>query len=125
MVTAKLLVPAGAPTQDSSGEWLPPVQPKPLKTCSMAMVPPSLKAGVVTVKPSAAWAEAWNTRTEPSNSELSKLRMCDSLGIRDGMYDTSRPRNIHRYSGLAKPRHHPTKKPPGAAAFSSAYPVTQ
>src|ERR1700730_7191084 len=44
MVTAKLLVPLGAPLQLSAGEPLPPVQPKPLNTCSLAMVAPSLRS---------------------------------------------------------------------------------
>ena len=49
MLTAKLLVPLGAPLQLSAGEMLPPVQPKPLNTCSLAMVPPSLMSGLVRV----------------------------------------------------------------------------
>ena len=49
MLTAKLLVPLGAPLQLRAGEILPPVQPKPLKTCSLAMVPPSLMSGLVKV----------------------------------------------------------------------------
>ena len=47
MLTAKLLVPLGAPLQLRAGEILPPVQPKPLKTCSLAMVPPSLMSGLL------------------------------------------------------------------------------
>src|SRR5439155_4861945 len=49
MLTAKLLVPLGAPLQLSAGETLPPVQPKPLSTCSLAMLPPSLMSGLVKV----------------------------------------------------------------------------
>src|SRR5215469_15525604 len=75
MVTAKLLVPAGAPDQDNSGEWLPPVQPKLLNTCDIGMVPPSLNAWLVTVKPPAACAAAWKTRAKPSKRELMMLRM--------------------------------------------------
>jgi hypothetical protein len=44
-VTAKLLVPLGAPLQLKAGEMLPPVQPKPLNTCSLTMVPPLLDVG--------------------------------------------------------------------------------
>src|SRR5689334_4784744 len=50
MVTAKLLVPVGAPLQLSAGETLPPVQPKPLNTCSLAMVAPSLISALVRVR---------------------------------------------------------------------------
>jgi hypothetical protein len=49
MVTAKLFVPLGAPSQLNGGERLSPVQPKPLNTCSLAMVPPSLMSGLVKV----------------------------------------------------------------------------
>src|SRR6185312_1611753 len=49
MVTAKLLVPLGAPLQFKAGETLPLVQPKPLNTCSLAMVPPSLRSELVKV----------------------------------------------------------------------------
>src|ERR1700751_5177361 len=49
MVTAKLLVPLGAPLQLNAGERLLPVQPKPLNTCSLAMVPPSLMSELVRV----------------------------------------------------------------------------
>src|SRR5665213_3956330 len=49
MLTARLLVPLGAPLQLSSGETLPPVQPKPLNTCSLAIVPPSLMSVLVKV----------------------------------------------------------------------------
>jgi hypothetical protein len=46
MLTAKLLVRLGAPLQLKSGE-LPPVQPKPLNTCSLTIVPPSLRSELV------------------------------------------------------------------------------
>src|ERR1700716_3333648 len=49
MLTAKLLVPLGAPLQLKAGETLPPVQPKPLNTCSLAMVAPSAISGLVKV----------------------------------------------------------------------------
>src|SRR5258708_38876973 len=49
MLTAKLLVPLGAPLQLNAGETLSPVQPKPLNTCSLAMVPPSLMSELVKV----------------------------------------------------------------------------
>src|ERR1700730_13561550 len=38
--SAKLLVPAGGLLQVSAGETLPPLQPKPLNTCRLAIVPP-------------------------------------------------------------------------------------
>src|SRR5271169_2641344 len=50
MLTAKLLVPLGAPLQLRPGETLPPVQPNPLNTCSLAMVPPSLISELVRLK---------------------------------------------------------------------------
>src|SRR5262252_8238136 len=46
MRSAKLLVPAGALLQESAGEMLPPVQPKPLKTCAAAIVLPSAMSGL-------------------------------------------------------------------------------
>src|SRR5665213_3339413 len=49
MLSAKLLVPLGAPLQLRDGDRLPPVQPNPLNTCSLAMVAPSLISGLVTV----------------------------------------------------------------------------
>src|SRR5450830_283499 len=36
IVTRKLLLPLGAPCQTRCGETLPPLQPKPLNTCSCA-----------------------------------------------------------------------------------------
>src|SRR6185312_16732458 len=47
MLTAKLLVSFGAPLQFRAGEILLPVQPKPLNTCSLAIVPPSLMSGLL------------------------------------------------------------------------------
>src|SRR5665213_893161 len=49
MLTAKLLVPLGAPLQLRAGDRLPPVQPNPLNTCSLAMVAPSLMSALVRV----------------------------------------------------------------------------
>src|ERR1700722_20794674 len=63
MLTAKLLVAAGAPLQLSEGETLPPVQPKPLNTCSLAMVAPSLISALVTVISCACAACAPSTVT--------------------------------------------------------------
>src|SRR5215472_10348993 len=42
--SAKLLVPAGGLLQESCGETLPPLQPKPLKTCAAAIVLPSARS---------------------------------------------------------------------------------
>src|SRR5580658_1857971 len=50
MLSAKLLVAAGAPLQLRAGERLSPLQPKPLNTCSLAMVAPSLISGLVRVR---------------------------------------------------------------------------
>src|SRR5438105_2286318 len=47
-VTAKLLVPAGAPLQFSAGETLPPLHPEPLESCSALILPPSAISGLVT-----------------------------------------------------------------------------
>src|ERR1700730_2059500 len=44
--SAKLLVPAGGLLQDSAGETLPPLQPKPLNTCRSAIVPPAEISGL-------------------------------------------------------------------------------
>src|SRR5689334_3389231 len=52
IVTAKLLVPAGALVQLSWGLWLFPVQPMPLKTCCAVACPPTSE--LVRVK---VWAE--------------------------------------------------------------------
>src|ERR1700733_7533729 len=49
MLRARLLVPLGAPLQLKAGERLPPVQPKPLNICSLAIVAPSLISGLVRV----------------------------------------------------------------------------
>jgi len=49
MLSAKLLVPEGAPLQLKAGERLLPVQPNPLNTCSVAMVPPSLMSALARV----------------------------------------------------------------------------
>src|SRR5438034_3952322 len=49
MLTAKLLVPLGASLQLKAGERLPPAQPKPLNTCSLTMVLPSLRSELVNV----------------------------------------------------------------------------
>src|ERR1700733_14377352 len=50
MVTAKLLVPAGAPLQPSAGEMSPPLQPKPFSACWWAIVAPWVISGLVKVK---------------------------------------------------------------------------
>src|SRR5450830_673740 len=52
---AKLLVPAGAFCQDSSGEVLPPSQPKPWNTSRLLNGLPLAMSRLVRVK-SAAWA---------------------------------------------------------------------
>jgi hypothetical protein len=53
MLTAKLLVAAGAPLQLKAGERLPPVQPKPLNTCSLAILAPGLISELVKLNPAA------------------------------------------------------------------------
>src|SRR5262245_36744884 len=50
-LSAKLMVPAGAPLQLSRGDTLPPVQPNELNTCSLANVPPAGTSALVSVKP--------------------------------------------------------------------------
>src|SRR6516164_9385096 len=67
MVTAKLLVPLGAPFQLNAGDALPPVQPKPLNTCSLAMVLPSLISELVKVM-LCAFAALEPSRPMPSNA---------------------------------------------------------
>src|ERR1700761_2183581 len=49
MLTAKLLVAAGAPLQLNAGDRLPPLQPNPLNTCSLTMLAPSLMSALVNV----------------------------------------------------------------------------
>src|SRR6202046_4541375 len=63
MLTAKLLVAAGAPLQLKAGERLPPVQPKPLNTCSLAILAPCLISALVKVRPAAFAALAPNVLT--------------------------------------------------------------
>src|SRR5512135_2642283 len=58
IVTAKLLVSAGAPFQLRAGEMLPPEQPKLLYTCSLAILPRALNSGLTTVKDAACVADA-------------------------------------------------------------------
>jgi hypothetical protein len=47
IVTAKLFVPLGAPDQASAGDMFSPLQSQPLKTCSLAILPPGLISGLV------------------------------------------------------------------------------
>src|SRR5262252_3237219 len=49
IVSAKLLVPAGAPLQESAGERLFPVQPMTVATCAFPTVPPSLMSVLVSL----------------------------------------------------------------------------
>src|SRR5450759_3877282 len=65
MVTAKLLVPCGAPLQLKLGEILLPVQPKPLNTCSSAILAPSLISALVSFIP-AAFAALTATTPAPT-----------------------------------------------------------
>src|SRR5437899_7083959 len=78
MLTAKLLVPAGAPLQLSAGERLPPLQPRPFNTCSLEMVAPSLRSALVKVMLCASAALA-----------LSRLR--PSAAIRIASFATANP----------------------------------
>src|SRR5258706_11025875 len=78
MVTAKLLVPPGAPLQLSAGETLLPVQPKPLNTCSLAMVAPSLRS-VLAKLMLCAFAAPVPNRLKPSAAKTAGLFMAYSL----------------------------------------------
>src|SRR5690242_5443967 len=51
MVMTKLCVPDGGFDQCSSGDTLPPVHPRPLKTCSFWMVPPLETSLLASVNP--------------------------------------------------------------------------
>ena len=75
MLTAKLLVPEGAPLQLRAGETLPPVQPKPLNTCSLAMVAPSLISALVKVMLCAFAAPAPNALTPSTAIQIGSLVM--------------------------------------------------
>src|SRR6478752_2939601 len=83
MVTAKLLVPLGAPLQFKAGETLPPVQPKPLNTCSLAMVPPSLTSELVKVMFCASAA------LEPSTLMPSAVIQRPNFGMQFLPYDVA------------------------------------
>src|SRR5258705_11110742 len=52
--SAKLFVASGAPAHPSAGEMFPPEQPKPLKTCSMAIGPFGRMSGLTSLN----WARA-------------------------------------------------------------------
>src|SRR6478736_1392678 len=80
MVTAKLLAPLGAPLQFSAGATLPPVQPKPLNTCSLAMVAPSLRSALVRVM-LCAFAALWPNRLRPNAAKTGGLFMAYSLRL--------------------------------------------
>src|SRR6201992_3230259 len=73
MLTAKLLVAGGAPLQLKAGERLPPVQPKPLKTCSLAILAPGLISALVKVKPPAFAAFAPSAHTPSAAIHFPKL----------------------------------------------------
>jgi hypothetical protein len=73
MLTAKLLVAAGAPLQLKAGERLPPLQPKPLNTCSLAMLAPSLISALVKVNPAAFAAPAPHTLTPSAAIQIPNL----------------------------------------------------
>src|SRR3982750_2020451 len=55
-VTAKLLVPLGAPFHASAGDLFSPAQPKPLNSKRWGITPPALMSELVKVKPVAACA---------------------------------------------------------------------
>src|ERR1700730_11383636 len=73
MLRARLLVPLGAPLQLKAGERLPPVQPKPLNTCSLAIVAPSLMSGLVKVMLCAFAALAPNALTPSAAIQTASL----------------------------------------------------
>src|SRR5579875_1502696 len=74
IVMAKLLVPCGAPDQDSAGERSPPLQLPPLNTWASGIVPPLAKSGVVTVNPA---AQAGAATTQAASPEI-KARILSS-----------------------------------------------
>src|SRR5580698_6691556 len=69
---AKLLVPLGAPDQLKAGEIFLPVQPKPLNTCSSAILASGLRSGLVSSKAPAAPALA----TPPKTIAVINRRFC-------------------------------------------------
>src|SRR5688572_22987904 len=81
MVTAKLLVPAGAPDQASCGEMFSPLHPMPLNTCLLERVAPSLMSVEVSVKP---WAkdEPETRRVAPSAATTASKRVMGILQVR-------------------------------------------
>src|SRR4029453_4446792 len=89
MVTAELLAPVGAPLQLKAGETLPPVQPKPLNTCSLAMVAPSLRSVLVKLM-LCAFAALGPNRLRPSAAKTAGLFMASSLRWTPGMLLASR-----------------------------------
>jgi hypothetical protein len=78
MLTAKLLVPLGALLQLNAGETLLPVQPKPLNSCSLAMVEPSLRAVLAKVM-LCAFAAPVPNRPKPSAAKTADLFMAPPL----------------------------------------------
>src|ERR1700729_3836968 len=84
MLTARLLVPLGAPLQLSAGEILPLVQPNPLNTCSLAMVAPSLMSALVRVMLCACAALAPNMLRPKAAIQLAGFVMAISPFDRPG-----------------------------------------
>src|SRR6478609_6928696 len=76
IVTAKLLVALGAPLQFNAGEILPPVQPKPLKTCSLAIVAPSFIWGLVRVMLCACAAPAAAMPAASAPARITGFAIC-------------------------------------------------
>src|SRR5450759_3818689 len=71
-VSARLLVPAGAPLQASAGDTFLPEQPKPLKTWSMPMVAPSFSVGEVRVN--LGWALAGRADVAAQRASVARER---------------------------------------------------
>ena len=67
-VTAKLFVSGGAFCHWSSGEILPPVQPKPEKTCSLPIFPLSFRTGLTKLKSAARPGKATSTKTSDNQN---------------------------------------------------------
>src|SRR3990172_10171816 len=73
-VTAKLFVSRGAFRHWSSGEILPPVQPKPEYTCSLPIFPFSFRTGLTKLKSAARHGKAMSTKTNDNqNRNISLL----------------------------------------------------
>src|SRR5262249_15171462 len=101
--SAKLFVPAGAPDHLSAGEMFLPEQPKPLNTCSSAIMAFGLMSALSSLSPCANAAPA-NARATATTSPIRRISSPQS-GARPGASALGNPdQNLRRLLALL-PRH--------------------